>query len=133
MKTYAKLIAISLAGGLAGMPSFAAPNDAANTQSGVSPDNSRVNAQDQNNIANSADQAQNTKSDVDIMAQIRRSIVQDKSLSTYAHNVKVVAQNGFVTLSGPVNTADEKTKIEQIAAGVVGEGQVVNKLTVKGS
>jgi len=39
-------------------------------------------------------------SDRDITQQIRKSIVADKSLFTYAHNVKVITQNGMVTLKG---------------------------------
>lgn len=46
--------------------------------------------------------------------------MQDKSLSAYAHNVKVVTQNGIVTLKGPVKSEEEKTAIEQKAAEAAG-------------
>lgn len=88
--------------------------------------------QDQNSSAPTADQAKNDKSDRAIMRKIRRSVVQDKSLSTDAHNVKIIAQHGKVTLRGPVNNADEKKTIEAKAAEVAGDGNVTSEITVKG-
>jgi osmotically-inducible protein OsmY len=67
------------------------------------------------------------------MQQIRKAIVADKSLSTYAHNVKVVSQNGRVTLKGTVHTEAEKSNIEAKACAVAGAENVVNNITVKGS
>ena len=62
-----------------------------------------------------------------------RAIVQDKSLSTYAHNVKIVAQGGTVTLKGPVKSEEEKTAIEQKAAELAGgPTKVMNELEVAG-
>jgi osmotically-inducible protein OsmY len=49
---------------------------------------------------------------------VRKAIVSDKALSTYAHNVKVVAQNGTVTLRGPVRSDEEKAKVAQLAQSV---------------
>jgi osmotically-inducible protein OsmY len=57
--------------------------------------------------------------------------VNDKSLSTYAHNVKIITQQGQVTLKGPVQSEDEKKAIEAKAAEVVGENKVSNELNVK--
>jgi osmotically-inducible protein OsmY len=78
-----------------------------------------------------ADQAKNDTSDRDIMQKIRKSIVDDKSLSTSAHNVKVIAKNGKVTLKGPVNSDAERQSVEQKATDVAGSGNVTNQLTVK--
>ena len=50
--------------------------------------------------------------------------MQDKSLSTYAHNVKIITQNGMVTLKGPVHSAEEKQAIESKATAVAGDGKV---------
>lgn len=56
----------------------------------------------------------------------------DKSLSTYAHNVKVISQNGVVTLKGPVRSEEEKKAIESKAMEVVGSGGKVNdEMSVK--
>jgi osmotically-inducible protein OsmY len=65
------------------------------------------------------------------MRKIRRAVVADKSLSTYAHNVKIVAQNGKVTLKGPVHTEDEKKTIDSKATEIAGAGNVDNQITVK--
>jgi len=78
-----------------------------------------------------ADNAKNNTSDRDLMQQIRKGIVDDKSLSTAAHNVKVIAQHGKVTLRGNVSSEDEKQTVEKIANGVAGAGNVTNDLTVK--
>ncbi len=66
------------------------------------------------------------------MKEIRRSVVGDKSLSTYGHNVKIISQHGKVTLKGPVHTEDEKKNIEAKAVQVAGDGNVTNQITVKG-
>jgi hyperosmotically inducible periplasmic protein len=98
----------------------------------VKPDNTKVNKQDRDKMQPTADQAKNGKSDREIMQNIRRAVVGDKSLSTYAHNVKIIAKNGKVTLKGPVHTADEKKTVESKAAEVAGEGNVSSQITVKG-
>ena len=70
----------------------------------------------------------NGKSDLQLSASIQRSIVADDSLSTFAHDVKIVVQNGVATLKGPVRTAEEKTAIEAKAAAVVGQDHVVDQI-----
>ena len=57
--------------------------------------------------------------------------MKDKSLSTYAHNVKIVTQDGQVTLKGPVRSEDEKRAIEAKAAEVAGDGKVTSELNIK--
>ena len=56
--------------------------------------------------------------------------MDDKSLSSYAHNVKIISQNGKVTLKGPVRSADERQSIEQKATDVAGVGNVTNEITI---
>jgi osmotically-inducible protein OsmY len=94
-------------------------------------DNTKVNQRDQNANEPTADQQKDNRSDRDITQQIRQSIVKDKSLSTYAHNVKVITQNGQVTLKGPVRSDDEKQAVEAKAAEIAGQGKVTNQLDVK--
>jgi hyperosmotically inducible protein len=95
-------------------------------------DNTGANKQQENKM-HTADQAKNSKSDIQLMKEIRRAIVKDKSLSTNAHNVKVIASGGKVTLKGPVKSEDEKTAVEQKAVEVAGSGNVTNQLTVAGA
>ena len=96
----------------------------------TAPDNSARN-KDHATTA-TADQQSANKLDRDITRDIRQAIVADKSLSTYAHNVKIITQNGAVTLKGPVNSDEEKQTVASKAAEVVGgSDKVTNQLTVK--
>ncbi|MFZ0804333.1 MAG: BON domain-containing protein [Terriglobales bacterium] len=94
-------------------------------------DNTKVNQRDQDANEPTANQQKDNPSDRDITQQIRRAIMKDKSLSTYAHNVKVITQNGQVTLKGPVRSDDEKQAIEAKATEIAGQNKVSNELEVK--
>jgi osmotically-inducible protein OsmY len=95
------------------------------------PDNSANNALNREGGArDTADEQSNSKADMELTQRIRRSVMDDKSLSMYGKNVKIVSSGGKVTLNGVVRTADEKQQIGQKAAAVAGAGHVVNELTV---
>jgi hyperosmotically inducible periplasmic protein len=93
----------------------------------TAPDNSKAN---QNNNATTADQQKMNPVDRDLTRKIRVALRDDKSLSMYAHNIKIISQDGKVTLRGPVRTDDEKAAIEAKAVAVAGEGNVTNRLHV---
>lgn len=93
-------------------------------------DNTRVNQRDRNSSEPTADQQKENGSDRQLTQQIRRAIMKDKSLSTYAHNVKIITQNGSVTLKGAVKSEQEKQAIEAKATEVAGAGKVTNELQV---
>lgn len=78
-----------------------------------------------------ADQQSNATSDRAITQKIRKALIADKSLSSYAHNVKIVTTNGAVTLKGPVKSDGEKQQVGSVAEQVAGAGKVDNQLTVK--
>ena len=90
-----------------------------------------MNQRDKSKAEPTADQQKENQSDRELARQIRRSIVQDKSLSTYAHNVKIIAQNGMVTLKGPVRSDEEKTAVEAKAGEIAGKDKVTSQLEVK--
>lgn len=94
------------------------------------PDNTKVNTRDRAKGAVTADQQKENAGDRELTQKIRKSLMADKSLSTYAHNVKVVAQGGQVTLKGPVRTEDEKRNVEAKAVEVAGAGHVVNEISI---
>jgi hyperosmotically inducible protein len=96
----------------------------------TAPDNTKTNKRDRAKSAVTADQQKENASDREIAQKIRSAVMEDKSLSTYAHNVKIVAQNGQVTLKGPVRSEDEKKTIETKAVEVVGEGHVINQISI---
>ena len=95
------------------------------------PDNTKTNQRDRDKTSLTADQQKENKPDRTVAQEIRRSVVKDKSLSTYAHNVKIVVVNGAVTLKGPVRSDDEKQAVGSKAAAVVGADKVTNQLEVK--
>jgi hyperosmotically inducible periplasmic protein len=106
---------------------------AARAQDSAAPsaDNTKVNQRDKNKAEPTADQQKENQPDRELARQIRRSIVQDKSLSSYAHNVKIIAQNGMVTLKGPVRSDEEKTAVEAKAAEIAGADKITSQLEVK--
>lgn len=95
------------------------------------PDNTKTNQRDNNKAEPTADQQQENQSDREMTRQIRKSIAQDKSLSTYAHNVKIISQDGMVTLKGPVRSDEEKAAVEAKAADIAGKDKVTSRLEVK--
>jgi hyperosmotically inducible protein len=96
-------------------------------------DNTKNNQSDQTNRMSTADMQRDDASDIQMSKRIRESIVADKSLSTYAHNVKIVTVNGNVTLNGVVHSEHEKSAIEMKAMAAAGNGRVVNALKVTDS
>lgn len=84
------------------------------------PDNTKTNQRDRSKDVPTADQQKENDTDRELARKVRRSVVSDKSLSTYAHNVKIIAQNGMVTLRGPVRSEEEKQAVEAKAAEAAG-------------
>jgi hyperosmotically inducible protein len=118
--TIAAVLALSILAGSQVIAQSAAP---------VAPDNAKSNRVDASNAATAESQSNKT-ADLDITRRIRQGVLADKSLSTYAHNVKIITVNGSVTLNGVVRTTDEKTAVEMKAADVAGKANVTNDLKV---
>lgn len=91
------------------------------------PDNTKKN---KDQPAPTADQQKMNPSDRKITQDIRKSIHDDKTLSTYAHNIKIITQGGKVTLRGPVRSEEEKNNLAAKAASVVGQEKVTNELEI---
>src|SRR5687767_14953552 len=94
-------------------------------------DNTKVNKRDRQTGAVTADQQKENTGDRELSANIRRALMEDKNLSTYAHNVKIVAEEGIVTLKGPVRSQEEKKAVEAKAAEIAGTGKVKSMISVK--
>lgn len=136
MRKAINLISLTLA--LACSASFATAQTAphANDQSkpGVtSPaaDNSDMNERDKGTASQTPQKQSNAKTDRTLLADARKAVVKDDSLSTTAHNVKILVKNGIVTLRGPVKSAEEKMKIEELIKPLAGVNRIDNKLDVK--
>jgi hyperosmotically inducible periplasmic protein len=100
--------------------------------SDAKPDNTKVNQRDRNTGEVTADQQKANATDRELTKKIRRSIMADKSLSTYAHNIKIISQNGAVTLKGPVKSDDEKKVVVAKAVAVAGSAdKVTDQISVK--
>jgi hyperosmotically inducible periplasmic protein len=93
-------------------------------------DNTKVNTRDRAKGAQTADQQKNDVGDRDLTQKIRQAVMDDKSLSSYAHNVKIITQAGHVTLKGPVRSLDEKRAIAAKATEIAGADHVTNQLSV---
>ena len=94
------------------------------------PDNSKVNARDTRPAQKTAEDQSNASSDVEITTKIRKAVVDDSTLSTYAHNVKIITTKGKVTLKGPVRSDSEKTAVEAKAREIAGATNVINQITI---
>jgi hyperosmotically inducible periplasmic protein len=93
-------------------------------------DNTKVNQRDKNNANPTADQQKENAADREITRKIRRSLTQDKNLSSYAKNIKVITQDGTVTLRGPVRSEEEKQAVEAKATEVAGASHVKSELQI---
>jgi hyperosmotically inducible protein len=109
---------------------LAGPHVIAQTPTSVAQDNSKTNKEDALNATATADSQSNASADIDLTKRIRQSVMADKSLSTYAHNVKIVTSGGRVTLNGVVRSEADKNAIEMKAAEIAGQGKVTNDLKV---
>lgn len=92
----------------------------------TAPDNTKKN---QSGGA-SAERQGNSKSDLELTQNIRKALIADKALSTSAHNVKVITNNGSVILKGPVASADEKASVEAKAKEIAGTDNVKSRIEV---
>jgi hyperosmotically inducible protein len=119
--TFALLL---LSAALIGSPAIA------QTPVSVAPDNTKSNKLDATNSTATADAQTNSATDLDLAKRIRQDVMADKSLSTYAHNVKIVATNGNVTLNGVVRSEAEKRTVAMNATTIAGKNNVTNDLKI---
>ena len=93
-------------------------------------DNSKKNERDVQGGPLTPEDQSNTKADTELIAKIRQAVVNDSALSINAQNVKIISNNGMVTLRGPVENQEEKDSIAGKALQIAGAGKVVNQLEV---
>jgi osmotically-inducible protein OsmY len=114
------------------LPSWVGSVYAQSTDPQAKPDNTAVNKRDQSPGEATADQQKMNAADCALTAKIRKAVMADKSLSTYAHNVKIISQNGTVTLKGPVRSDDEvKSIMAKATEGAGSPDKIVNQMSVK--
>jgi osmotically-inducible protein OsmY len=108
-------------------PSHNTRNDATPVQ----PDNSAVNARDVKSDDPTAIDQSEAPADRDMTRRIRQAVMADGSLSTNAHNVKIITVDGRATLRGPVKSDSERASIQAKATEIAGANNVDNQLEVK--
>ena len=97
------------------------------------PDNTAINERDRSGETETSGDQSNSSADLKITQAIRQALVKDSELSTTAKNIKVITNNGQVTLRGPVKNAQEKAKISQLARSAAGGAHIDNQVDVKGT
>jgi len=120
------LLALACLGALS-LDAFATDNEKAK------PDNTATNERDRSGETKTSGDQSNSSADLKVTQAIRRALLKDRELSTTAKNIKIITANGQVTLRGPVKTAQEKAKVDQIARSAAGSAQIDDQLDVKGS
>ena len=97
------------------------------------PDNTAINERDRSRETQTSGDQSNSSADLKITQAIRQALMKDNDLSTTAKNIKIITDNGQVTLRGPVKNAQEKAKIDQLARSAAGGAKIDDQLDVKGS
>jgi len=99
-------------------------------QTAVAPDNSGRNVRDRDNQNLTPGDQSESEADRTISQNIRQAISADDSFSTNAKNVKIITNEGAVTLRGPVKSEKEKVEIEAKAKQIAGVKKVDNQLEI---
>jgi len=136
MRTSIRLLSLTLL--LSSATAMAADNATHNASSSAAmkgavtkdADNTDLNNRDKSGETLTPQKQPNTESDIDVLAAVRSAIVDDSNLSVAAHNVKIVVIKGAVTLRGPVKSANEKSRVEELTRKVAGVVKIDNKLDI---
>jgi len=96
----------------------------------VPPDNTGRNVRDRDDATKTPGDQSENEADRTITQNVRKALTDDDSLSTDGKNVKVITNDGNVTLRGPVKTDKEKSEIENKAKQIAGVKRVDNQLEI---
>ncbi len=130
MKLYATLLIIAAASGACDKGN--ATSTETTTSSPSAPDNTKMNARDNAGAVTPMDQG-NDRASLDTTQAIRKAVMANDSLSANAKNVKIVTNNGVITLRGPVASEAEKRTIEAIAIAAAGSNRVDDQVDIQAS
>jgi hyperosmotically inducible periplasmic protein len=119
----------AIAAGYTGLAYAAgADSDQATDANEYEPDNTGRNVRDRDDRTPTSEDQSESEPDRKLSQKIRQAIVADDSLSTSAHNVKIITIDGVVTLRGPVKDSEERNAIGAKALKIAGAGKVKNQL-----
>jgi hyperosmotically inducible protein len=96
-------------------------------------DNTAINERDRSGQTQTSGDQSNSSADLKTTQAIRQALMKESDLSTTAKNIKIITNNGQVTLRGPVKSAQEKSKIDHLARSAASGAKIHDQLDVKGS
>ncbi len=102
---------------------------AADGRQKTKPDNSAVNSRETSAKELNAEDQGGSNADVETTRKIRQAITDKSSLSTYAHNIKIITVNGAVTLKGPV--ANEAERAEVLSLRLKLQGLITSEMKLR--
>jgi hyperosmotically inducible protein len=114
-----------------GQQATPSPSERTAASDATEADNTRRNSSEQNKNTKTAEKQSNSKDDLTLTQRVRQAVIKDGSLSMSAKNVKIIAQDGKITLKGPVDSQQEKDTIGTEAGEIAGKDKVDNQLEVK--
>lgn len=93
-------------------------------------DNSGRTVDDRNEGRKTAEDQSENETDRAITRKLRDALIAEETLSINAKNVKIITEDGMVTLRGPVKNEQEKNAVEAKAKRVPGVRKVDNQLEI---
>src|ERR1044071_9400078 len=112
---------------------FCAVSLAATAADDKKADNTAMNERDRSGETETSGDQSNSSADLKITQAIRQALMKHSELSATAKNIKIITNNGHVTLRGPVKNAQEKAKIDHLARSAAEGAKIDDQLDVKGS
>ena len=128
--TFLTLVVLTMAGCNEGKTTATNATSTPTDSAAVKRDNTEVNVRDRTDAVKTPIDQNENRNDIDITTNIRKRVV-DTKMSVNAQNVKIITQDGKVTLRGPVKSEEEKTQIDKMAHEVAGAANVDNQLEVQ--
>jgi hyperosmotically inducible protein len=105
-------------------------NDQPSETATVAADNSGLNVRDRDDATKTSGDQSESEADRTITQNVRQAVTADDSVSTNGKNVKIITNDGTVTLRGPVKSEQEKTNIGAKAQQIAGVKSVDNQLEI---
>ena len=122
-------LVLSVVGGCSG-PSQSGDTSTAAPPAQTAADNTAKNVRDREGSTLTPGDQSESHADLDLTQRVRQAVVADPSLSTSAHNIKIITVDGVVTLRGPVASAQEQATVVAVAQQIAGVKKVENHLEV---
>ena len=127
MKTYATLLVVAGALTACDKPDIA--NTTRTTGATVPADNTGRNTRDMSGAITPIDQG-NGREDLETTQAIRKAVMADEALSIDAKNVKIMTNEGVITLRGPVRSVEERRSVESKALAAAGKNRIDSQLEI---